>query len=57
MGKESTALLNYLGWDAAHMLYLQTSKADYPNLSEDKHDITHFCSLVLSPWLKLLLSI
>lgn len=44
LGKESTALLNYLGWDAAHMLYLQTSKADYPNLSEDKHDITHFCS-------------
>lgn len=44
LGKESTELLNTLGWDAAHMLYLQTSKADYPNLSENKHDITHFCS-------------
>lgn len=42
LGKESTDLLNKLGKDAAHSLFLQVSKNDFPNLSENKMDITHF---------------
>lgn len=42
LGKESTNLLNKLGRDAAHSLFLQVSKSDFPNLSENKMDVTHF---------------
>lgn len=42
LGKIMTKYLNEIGYDAAHILYLQVSQQNYPNLSESKHDITHF---------------
>lgn len=42
LGKETADLLNKWGKDAAHALFLQVSKLDYPNLKEDRFDITHF---------------
>lgn len=42
LGKETTNLLNKWGKDPAHALFLQVQKLDYPNLKEDKFDITHF---------------
>lgn len=42
LGHEVAKLLNELGFEAAHALYLQVNKEDYPNLSVSKRDITHF---------------
>lgn len=42
LGHEVTRLLNKLGFEAAHAVYLQVNKEDYPNLDISKRDITHF---------------
>lgn len=42
LGKETTNLVNKWGKDAAHVLFLQVQKLDFPNLKENKLDITHF---------------
>lgn len=42
LGNKMTDLLNNYGYQAAHSFYLQVNQDDYPNLTEDKHDITHF---------------
>lgn len=42
LGDDMTTLLNRFGYEAAHSWYLQVNQDDYPNLIEDKHDVTHF---------------
>lgn len=42
LGNDMTELLDSFGSEAGHSFYLQVNKDDYPNLIEDKHDVTHF---------------